>query len=66
VTDYADDGYPAIQGRIRPDDLLVQYTAGGLADGDTHTAVRHFEVRNGVACRSNPIADGHTISCSSG
>jgi hypothetical protein len=53
---YADDGYPAIQGRIRPDDLLVQYTTGGLADGDTHTAVRHFEVRNGVAVQVDPIA----------
>ncbi|PYR74183.1 MAG: hypothetical protein DMF87_23565 [Acidobacteria bacterium] len=53
---YADDGYPPIQGRIRPDDLLVQYTTGGLADGDTHTAVRHFEVRNGVAVQTDPIA----------
>jgi len=55
-TAYADDGYPPIQGRIRPDDLLVQYTTGGLADGDTHTAVRHFEVRNGVAVQIDPIA----------
>jgi hypothetical protein len=55
-TAYADDGYPAIQGRIRPDDLLVQYTTGGLADGDTHTAVRHFEVRNGVAVQTDPVA----------
>ena len=53
---YADDGYPPIQGRVRPDDLLVQYTTGGLADGDTHTAVRHFEVRNGVAVEVDPIA----------
>jgi hypothetical protein len=53
---YADDGYPAIQGRIRSDDLLVQYTTGGLADGETHTAVRHFEVRNGVAVQTDPIA----------
>ena len=55
-TDYADDGYPAIEGRIRPDDLVMQYTAGGLADGDTHTAVRHFEVRNDVAVQTDPIA----------
>ena len=53
---YADDGYPPIQGRIRPDDLIVQYTTGGLADGDTHTAVRHFEVRNGAAVQTDPIA----------
>ena len=53
---YANDGYPPIQGRLRPDDLVVQYTAGGLADGDTHTAVRHFEVRNGVAVQTDPIA----------
>jgi hypothetical protein len=52
---YADDGYPVIQGRIRPDDL-VQYATGGLADGDTHTAVRHFEVRDGVAVQVDPIA----------
>ena len=31
-TDYADDGYPAIQGRIRPDDLLVQYRARTACD----------------------------------
>ena len=55
-TAYADDGYPPIQGRIRPDDLLVQYTTGGLADGDTHTAVRHFEIRNGAAVQIDPIA----------
>jgi hypothetical protein len=53
---YADDGYPPIQGRVRPDDLLVQYTTGGLADGDTHTAVRHFAIRNGTAVQIDPIA----------
>jgi hypothetical protein len=55
-TAYADDGYPPIQGRIKSDDLLFQYTTGGLADGDTHTAVRHFEVRNGLAVQADPIA----------
>ena len=55
-TAYADDGYPPIQGRVRPDHLLVQYTTGGLADGDTHTAVRHFEIRNGAAVQIDPIA----------
>jgi hypothetical protein len=53
---YADDGYPPIQGRIGPGDLLVQYTTGGLADGDTHTAVRRFAVRNGAAVQVDPIA----------
>jgi hypothetical protein len=53
---YADDGYPPILGRIRADDLIFQYTTGGLADGDTHTAVRRFEMRSGAAIQTDPIA----------
>jgi len=53
---YANDGYPPIQGRLRSDDLVVQYTAGGLADGETHTAVRHFVVQGGAAVQVDPIA----------
>jgi hypothetical protein len=55
-TEYGNDGYPPLQGRVRPDDLILQYTAGGLADGETHTAVRHFEVRDGAAVQVDPIA----------
>ena len=53
---YADDGYPPILGRVSFDNLLFQYTTGGLADGDTHTAVRHFVIRNGTAMQVDPIA----------
>jgi len=54
--EFANDGYPPIQGRVRPGDVLFQYTEDGLASGDPHTAVRHFRVENGTAVQADPIA----------
>jgi hypothetical protein len=50
------DGEPPIQGRVGPDDVLMRFTAGGTGYGDSHQAVRHFEVRNGRAIQVDPIA----------
>lgn len=55
-TGYADDGYPPIQGRVLPDDVLFVYMAGGLAAGDPHAAIRHFTIGNGTATQVDPIA----------
>ena len=48
-TAHANDAYPPIQGRIRPDAVLFQFTAGGLLSGEVHTAVRHFTIDQGTA-----------------
>jgi hypothetical protein len=55
-TEFANDGYPPIQGRVRPDDVLFQFNAAGLGSGDPHTAVRHFAIVDGVAQQVDPIA----------
>jgi len=47
---------PPIIGRIQPDDLMVEFDAGGTAYGEPHKAVRHFELRNGRATQVDPIA----------
>jgi hypothetical protein len=55
-TAHANDAYPPIQGWVLPDDVLVQFTAGGLLSGDVHTAVRHFRIDRGSAVQVDPIA----------
>jgi hypothetical protein len=47
---------PPIIGQIRPDDLMVEFDAGGTAYGEPHKAVRHFELRNGRATQVDPVA----------
>ncbi len=51
-----DDGYPLIHGRVGPDDALVEFSAGGVAYGDFHKAVRHFEIHDQRARQVEPIA----------
>ena len=51
-----DDGYPPIQGRVGPEDVLVGFSMGGVAYGDFHRAVRHFEIRDQHALQVDPIA----------
>jgi len=53
---YANDGYPPIAGRVSPNDVLIEYTADGFADGDSHIAVRHFTVDSRAATEADPIA----------
>ncbi|HEY2380468.1 MAG TPA: hypothetical protein VGK48_04730 [Terriglobia bacterium] len=55
-TGYGDDGYPPLTGRVLPDDVLFEYTAGGAISGEVHTAVRHFKVGQGAAAQVDPIA----------
>ena len=51
---HANDAYP--RGRVLPDDVLFEFTAGGLLSGDVHTAVRHFKIDHGMATQVDPIA----------
>ena len=53
---HANDAYPPLQGRVLPDDVLFEFTAGGLLSGEVHTAVRHFKVEDGKAIQVDPIA----------
>ena len=50
------DNYPPILGRVRPDDVLIQFTADGFLSGDVHVAVRHFTFERGTASQIEPIA----------
>src|SRR5207237_2453471 len=40
------DGYPPVHGKVGPDDVLIEFTVGGIAYGENHKAIRHFEIRN--------------------
>ena len=55
-TAHANDAYPPIRGRVLPDDVLLQFTAGGLVSGEVHTAVRHFTIDQGTARQVDPVA----------
>lgn len=55
-TAHANDAYPPIHGRVGPDAVLLEYTAGGLLSGEVHTAVRHFRIDRGTATQIDPIA----------
>jgi hypothetical protein len=50
------DGYPPIEGRVGPDDVLVEFGVGGIGYGASHKAVRHFQVRDQRAQQTDPIA----------
>jgi hypothetical protein len=50
------DGYPPIQGRVGTDDVLLEFTVGGIGYGDSHKAVRHFQVRDQRAQQVDPVA----------
>jgi len=50
------DGYPPIQGKVGPDDVLLEFTVGGIAYGESHKAVRHFDVHDQQARQVDPIA----------
>ena len=53
----ANDEYPPIEGRLLPGDVLFKFTAGGVLDGDVHTAVRHFRInRESGMIQVDPIA----------
>jgi hypothetical protein len=54
--EYANDGYPPIEGRVFADEVRFSFTAGGLAAGETHTAIRHFTIAGPTATQVDPIA----------
>jgi len=56
ATVFGNDGYPPIDGRLRRDEVLVKYTAGGRLDGDPHTAVRRWRITGNTATPIDPIA----------
>jgi hypothetical protein len=51
-----DEGEPPVIGRVTPDDLLIEFSAGGTGYGFTHKAVRHFEIHGVTVTRTDPIA----------
>ncbi|HEY3825126.1 MAG TPA: hypothetical protein VGL82_11240 [Bryobacteraceae bacterium] len=51
-----DEGEPPAIGRITPDDLLIEFSAGGTGYGFTHKAVRHYEIHGTAATLTDPIA----------
>jgi hypothetical protein len=53
-TAHANDAYTS--GRVLPDAVLFQFSAGGLLSGEVHTAVRHFKIEQGSAIQIDPIA----------
>jgi hypothetical protein len=55
-TGNGNDGYPPLLGRVFPDGVLLEFTAGGFIDGDAHTAVRNFKVQGNTAMPIDPIA----------
>ncbi|MEO8259337.1 MAG: hypothetical protein ABI868_18465 [Acidobacteriota bacterium] len=55
-TGHANDAYPPIQGRVGPDAVRFQFTAGGLLSGEVHSAVRHYTVTQGTATQGDPVA----------
>jgi len=55
-TAHANDAYPPIQGRVRPDAVVVGFTAGGQTSGEVHSAIRHFRIERRTATQVDPIA----------
>jgi hypothetical protein len=51
-----DEGEPPVIGRVTPDDLLVEFSAGGTGYGFTHKALRHYEIHDAEVTQTDPIA----------
>jgi hypothetical protein len=51
-----DEGEPPAIGRIRPDDLLIEFSAGGTGYGLSHKALRHYQIRGATTTQTDPIA----------
>jgi hypothetical protein len=48
--------YPPVRGTVLPEDVRIEFTAGGTGYGEGHQAVRHFEVRADGVKQVEPIA----------
>lgn len=51
-----DEGDPPVTGSIQPDDLRIEFSAGGGGYGYPHKAVRHFEIHGTTVRQVDPIA----------
>lgn len=48
--------YPPVKGTVSLDDVRLEFTMGGTGYGESHQAVRHFEVRGEAIRQIEPIA----------
>lgn len=51
-----DEGDPPVIGKLQPDEVRIQFSAGGLAYGYPHKAVRRFEIHGTAVNQTDPIA----------
>ena len=51
-----DEGDPPVVGKIQPQDLRIEFSAGGGGYGYPHKAVRHFEIHGPTVTQIDPIA----------
>ncbi len=51
-----DESEPPVEGSVSPDDVLIEFAAGGTGYGSTHKAVRHFEVHGDSVKQVDPVA----------
>jgi hypothetical protein len=51
-----DEGEPPVIGRVTPNDLLIEFSAGGTGYGFTHKALRHFEIHGAEVTQTDPTA----------
>jgi hypothetical protein len=51
-----DEGDPPVVGTIQPEDVRIQFSAGGGDYGYPHKAVRHFEIHSATVKQIDPIA----------
>jgi len=51
-----DESEPPAIAKLTADDLLIEFSAGGTGYGETHKALRHYEIHGGVAAQTDPIA----------
>ncbi len=51
-----DEGDPPVTGTIQPQDLRIEFSAGGGGYGYPHKAVRHFEIHGADVRQVDPVA----------
>jgi hypothetical protein len=51
-----DESEPPAIARLTANDLLIEFSAGGTGYGQTHKALRHYEIRGGQATLTDPLA----------
>jgi hypothetical protein len=51
-----DESEPPAIAKLAADDLLIEFSAGGTGYGETHKALRHFEIRGATTVQTDPIA----------